>query len=178
MIGSGRSALYLGRGPGWRLLLDDQFSGGTRSLLPIQLSLEDRQGGMLGYHNSALAGAYRNIARTEARWAGASLIRGADVGFAGFGQLGSIWAGDAPYGRTATRGSVGISIIAAYPTGSKRLYRVDVGIPLVRGGDGGGKLEVRFTTEDRTLIFWREPDDVSRARTGTVPTSLFAFPTR
>jgi hypothetical protein len=178
VIGSGRSAVYLGRGPGWVLLLDDQFSGGTRSLLPIQLALGDRQGGMLGYHNAALAGAYRNIARTEARWAGAALIRGADVGFAGFGQLGSIWAGDAPYGRTATRGTVGVGIIAAYPSGSKRLYRVDFGIPLVRGGEGGGKFEVRFSSEDRTQVFWREPDDVSRARTGTVPTSLFAFPTR
>lgn len=178
VIGSGRSSLYLGRGPGWILLLDDQFSGGTRSLLPLQLALGDRQGGMLGYYNSALAGAYRNIARTEARWSGAALVHGADVGLAAFGQVGSIWAGDAPYGRNATRGSVGISILAAYPTGSKRLYRADLGIPLVRSGEGGGKIEVRFSSEDRTQFYWREPDDVSRARTGTVPTSLFAFPTR
>jgi hypothetical protein len=178
VIGSGRSALYIGRGPGWVVIVDDQFSGGTRSLLPLQLSLGDRQGGMLGYHETALAGAYRNIARADTRWSGTALVRGADVGLAAFGQLGSIWAGDAPYGRTATRGTVGISVLAAYPTGSKRLYRVDFGIPLVRGGEGGGKLEVRFTSEDRTQLFWREPDDVSRARTGTVPTSLFAFPTR
>jgi hypothetical protein len=161
IIGSARSALYLGRGPGWMLTVDDQFSGGTRSLLPLPL-----------------AGAYRNIGRAEMRWSGAALVRGADVGFAGFGQLGSIWAGDAPYGTTATRGTVGISILAAYPTGSKRLYRADVGIPLVRGGDGGGKIEVRFSSEDRTQLFWREPDDVSRARTGTVPANLFAFPVR
>jgi hemolysin activation/secretion protein len=133
---------------------------------------------MLGYHESVFAGAYRNIARTEARWSGASLVRGADVGFAAFGQVGSVWAGDAPYGRTATRGSVGIGVLAAYPTGSKRTYRVDVGIPLVRSGEGGGKIEVRFSSEDRTQLFWREPRDVSRARTGTVPTDLFAFPTR
>ena len=177
VIGSGRSALYLGRGPGWVILLDDQLSGGTRSLLPLQLALGDRQGGMLGYRSSALAGAYRNIARSEARWSGAALVRGADVGFAAFGQVGSIWAGDAPYGRTATRGTVGISILAAYPTGSKRLYRADFGIPLAHRGEGG-KIEVRFSSEDRTQVFWREPDDVSRARTGTVPTSLFAFPTR
>jgi hypothetical protein len=178
VIGSGRSAVYLGRGPGWVLVMDDQFSGGTRSKLPLQLALGDRQGGMLGYHESALAGAYRNIGRTEARWTGAALVHGADVGFAAFGQAGSIWAGDAPYGRTATRGTVGFSVLAAYPTGSKRLYRADFGIPLVRGGEGGGKIEVRFSSEDRTQLFWREPDDVSRARTGTVPTSLFAFPTR
>src|SRR5207302_7686191 len=130
VIGSGRSALYLGQGPGWLFVLDDQFSGGTRSLLPLQLALGDRQGGMLGYHESALAGAYRNILRTDVRWSGAALVRGADVGFATFGQVGSVWAGDAPYGTTATRTSVGISILAAYPTGSKRVYRVDFGIPL------------------------------------------------
>jgi hypothetical protein len=89
-----------------------------------------------------------------------------------------VWAGDAPYGRTATRSTLGLGILAAYPTGSKRLYRVDVGFPLTRSGDGAGKLEVRFSTEDRTLVFWREPDDVTRARTGTVPTDLFAFPVR
>jgi hypothetical protein len=178
VIGSGRSALYLGRGPGWVGVIEDQLSGGTRSLLPLQLALGDRQGGILGYHDASLAGAYRNVARGELRWTGAQLVRSADVAFAAFGQAGSIWAGDAPYGRTASRGTVGVSLLAAYPTGSKRMYRVDVGIPLTRGGDGGGKLEVRFASEDRTQLFWREPDDVSRARTGTVPTSLFAFPSR
>ena len=178
VIGSGRSALYVGRGPGWVFITDDQFSGGTRSLLPLQLALGDRQGGILGYRESALAGAYRNVARAERRWTGAALVRNADVGVSTFSQVGSIWAGDAPYGRTATRTSVGISLLAAYPTGSKRLYRADVGIPLTRSGEGGGKIEVRFSSEDRTQLFWREPDDVSRARTGTVPTSLFAFPAR
>lgn len=178
VIGSGRSAIYMGRGPGWLLMAEDQYSGGTRSLLPLQLALGDRQGGILGYRESSLAGAQRNVLRTEARWSGAALVRNADVGFAAFSQVGTIWAGDAPYGQSATRTTVGISVLAAYPTGSKRLYRADLGIPLTRRGEGGGKIEVRFTSEDRTQIFWREPDDVSRARTGTVPTSLFAFPAR
>lgn len=177
VIGSGRSAIYMGRGPGWLFMAEDQYSGGSRSLLPLQLALGDRQGGILGYRESALAGAQRNVLRTEARWSGAALVRNADVGFAAFSQVGTIWAGDAPYGQSATRTTVGISLLAAYPTGSKRLYRADVGIPLARRGEGG-KIEVRFTSEDRSQIFWREPDDVSRARTGTVPTSLFAFPTR
>ena len=178
VIGSGRSAFYMGRGPGWVFILDDQYSGGTRSVLPLQLALGDRQGGILGYRESALAGAQRNVVKTEVRWTGAALVRNADVGFATFSQVGSIWAGDAPYGSTATRSTVGVSVLAAYPTGSKRLYRADVGFPLTRTGTGGGSIEVRFSSEDRTQLFWREPDDVSRARTGTVPTSLFAFPAR
>ena len=178
VIGSGRTAFYLGRGPGWLFIAEDRYSGGTRSLLPLQLALGDRQGGILGYGSSALAGAYRNVAHSELRWTGKALMRNADVGFATFGQVGSIWAGDAPYGRTATRGTVGVSLLAAYPTGSKRLYRADLGIPLTRSGEGGGRIELRFSGEDRTQLFWREPDDVTRARTGSVPTSLFAFPAR
>ncbi|HET9013393.1 MAG TPA: hypothetical protein VFN38_16330 [Gemmatimonadaceae bacterium] len=178
VIGSGRGALYMGRGPGWVVIAEDQYSGGSRSLLPLQLALGDRQGGILGYRESSLAGAQRNVVRTELRWSGAALVRNADVGFATFSQVGTIWAGDAPYGQSATRTTVGISVLAAYPTGSKRLYRADLGIPLTRRGEGSGKIEVRFTSEDRTQLFWREPDDVSRARTGAVPTSLFAFPTR
>jgi hypothetical protein len=178
VIGSGRTAVYVGRGPGWVFVAEDQYSGGTRSLLPLQLALGDRQGGILGYRDSPLAGAHRNVVRTEVRWTGAALVRNADLAFATFSQVGSIWAGDAPYGRTATRSSAGISILAAYPTGSKRLYRADFGFPLTHRGEGGAGIEVRFTSEDRTQLFWREPDDVSRARTGTVPTSLFAFPTR
>jgi hypothetical protein len=55
---------------------------------------------------------------------------------------------------------------------------VDVGIPVQRTGARGGRIDVRFTTEDRTLRFWREPDDVLRARTGGLPSAMFAFPTR
>lgn len=177
VIGSGRTALYVGRGPGWVFLADDQLSGGTRSFLPLQLALGDRQGGMLGYANSEIAGSSRNVARAELRWAGAALLRNADLGVATFSQVGTVWAGDAPYGVNATRANVGIGILAAYPTGSKRVYRADVGFPIGRRGEGAG-IEIRFSSEDRTLTFWREPDDVARARTGTVPTALFAFPAR
>ena len=178
VVGSGRAAVYAGRGPGWMLVAEDQYTGGTRSLLPLQLAIGDRQGGILGYHDLDLAGAHRNVVKTELRWTGKALVRNADLGFAAFNQIGSVWAGDAPYGSTGTRASLGFSVMAAYPTGSKHTYRVDVGFPVTRRGEEGAGIEVRFTSADRTVVFWREPDDVSRARTGTVPTSLFAFPTR
>jgi hypothetical protein len=178
LIGSSRTALYLGGGPGFLFVLDDRFAGGRRALLPFQLALGDRQGGILGYNASQLVGAYRNVARADLRWSKPALVRNADVGFATFTQVGSIWAGDAPYGSTTTRTSAGVSILAAYPTGSKRLYRVDVGIPLVRGGSGGGKIEVRFSSEDNTLQFWREPDDVLRSRIGGLPSAMFSLPVR
>ncbi|MFI5257301.1 MAG: hypothetical protein ACHQRK_08575 [Gemmatimonadales bacterium] len=175
VIGSGRTALYLG-GAGFVFLAEDRYSGGSASRLPLQLALGDRQGGILGYHNTALAGARRNVAHTEVRWSAASLVAGADVGIAPFAETGTVWAGDAPYGVDATRSTIGFSILAAYPTRSKRLYRADIGFPLSRGNGAG--IEVRFSSEDRTAAFWHEPDDLSRSRTGPVPASLFAWQAR
>jgi hypothetical protein len=178
LVGSTRTALYLGGGPGTVLILSDELSGGFRSRLPLQLTLGDRLGGVRGYRASGLAGARRNVARAEIRRSVSGLVRGADVGLAGFGELGTLWAGDAPYGWTGSRGSLGLSLLAAYPARSKRLYRADLAIPLTMAGGGGGRIELRFSSEDRTTRFWDEPQDVARARTGAVPSTLFAWPTR
>jgi hypothetical protein len=176
MIGSGRAALYFVPSRGMLVLLEDRYSTGMDSRLPLQLDLGDHRGGILGYRSASLAGARRNAARIELRASRTALVRNADLGIGTFGEVGSIWAGDAPYGRTATRSTVGFSLLAAYPTRSKRLYRADVGIPLRRGGEGGGKIEVRFSSEDRSSLFWREPHDIERARTGPVPSTLFVVP--
>lgn len=174
-VGSARADFYLGH-TGSVLVVQDRYAGASRSLLPAQFWIGDRQGGMLGYHNSALAGSRRNVLHTEWRVSRSSLIRGADLGVAPFAEVGSVWHGDAPYGVTATRSTLGASLLAAYPTKSKRLYRVDFGFPLT-GGKGAG-FEIRFSSEDRNTEFWQEPDDVQRARTGSVPVSLFAWQTR
>ena len=178
LIGSSRTALYWGSAPGAVMVVSSELSGGTMSRLPLQLSFRDQNGGLIGYRASALAGAVRNVVRAEVRTSAASLIRSADFGVAAFSQVGTLWAGDAPYGVNATRASVGVSVLAAYPTHSKRLYRADIGIPLTRSGSGAGRIEVRFSSFDRTQSFWTEPDDVSRARTGTEPRRLFAWPSQ
>ena len=178
MIGSARSAFYWGSAPGMVLVVDNELSAGWRSRLPLQLTFRDRDGGLIGYRNSALAGAQRNVTHAELRWSAASLVRRADVGVAAFGEVGQLWKGDVPYGVTATRASVGVSLLAAYPSHAKRLYRADLAIPLTRSGSGAGRVEVRFSSVDRTQGFWREPVDVTRARTGTEPSRLFAWPTR
>jgi hypothetical protein len=177
VVGSTRTALYVG-GSGMVLILSDEFSGGVRSRLPLQLTLSDRAGGVRGYRTSGVAGSRRNVARAEARWSRPAAVFRADVGVGAFSELGSLWAGDAPYGWTGSRGSIGVSLLAAYPTRSKRLYRADLAIPLTRRGEGGGRIEVRFSSEDRTSRFWEEPNDVARARTGAVPSTLFAWPAR
>ena len=177
MIGSGRAALYLKGAPGMLVLLDDRYSLGVNARLPLQLDLGDRVGGILGYRTASLAGARRNALRSEVRFSREALIHNADLGFAAFGENGRVWAGDVPYGVNATRSTLGFSLLGAYPTRSKRLYRVDVGFPLSRGGTGRGGIEVRFSSEDRSGAFWTEPDDVARARTGPVASTLFITPT-
>jgi hypothetical protein len=178
IVGSTRTALYLGEGPGTVLILSDELSGGFKSRLPLQLTFADRLGGLQGYRASGVAGERRNVARAEVRVSRRSVIRSADVGVAVFGEAGTLVAGDAPYGWTGSRYSAGLSLLAAYPSRSKRMYRIDLAIPFTRGGEGGGKIELRFGSEDRTTRFWEEPADVTRARTGEVPSNLFAWPTR
>jgi len=178
VVGSMRTALYLGEGPGTVLIVSDELSGGLRSRLPLQLTFSDRRGGVRGYRSSGLAGERRNVARAEVRYSRARVVRGVDVGVAGFTDVGTLLAGDAAYGWTGSRYTAGLSLLAAYPSGSKRLYRVDLAIPLTRSGEGGGRIEVRFHSEDRTTRFWEEPWDVARARTGELPSTLFAWPTR
>ena len=178
IIGSTRSAIYWGQGPGTVFILSDEYSTGINSVLPLQLTFSDPTGGVIGYHRTGLAGARRNVVRTELRQSWAKALRGADLGVAVFGQAGTLWSGDVPYGWTGSRGSVGLSLLGAYPTRSKRVYRVDMGFPLTRGGAGGGRFEIRFSSEDRTSRFWEEPADVAQARTGSNPATLFAWPTR
>ncbi len=177
-IGSARTAFYWGSAPGTVFVLDNELSVGWRSRLPLQLSFRDPVGGLSGYRNSGLAGEERNITRAELRWSAASMIRKADIGFAAFSEVGQLRAGDVPYGVTTSRANVGVSLLAAYPSHAKRLYRADLTIPLTRGGQGAGRIEVRFSSADRTQGFWNEPSDVGRARTGTEPNRLFAWPTR
>ena len=176
VIGSARSSLYMGSAPGMVFVVSDELSGGANSRLPLQLTFRDPDGGLMGYRNSGLAGERRNVIRGEMRLSAESLVRRADVGVAAFGEAGTLWAGNAPYGVNATRASVGVSILAAYPTRSKRMYRADLAIPLTRGANGGGSVEVRFSSADRTQGFWTGPSDVARARTGTEPSRLFAWP--
>ena len=178
VVGSARTALYLGKGPGLMLEVSDELSGGWRPRLPLQLTLSDRLGGIKAYQSSGVAGERRNVVRTELRYSRTNVFRSADMGVAAFSEAGTLAAGDVPYGWSGTRFNAGLSLLAAYPSRSKRIYRVDFAFPFTRGGVGGGKFEIRFGSEDRTTRFWEEPHDVARSRTGEVPAQLFAWPAR
>ncbi len=177
LVASGRLAWYRRHGARQLLVVSDEFSGGTRARLPLQLTLGEREGGLRGHRGSLLAGAWRNVLRVEDRWVRRTPVRNVDVGAAVFVEAGTLWAGSAPYGEDVPfRGSGGLSLLAAYPSGSKRVLRLDVAVPT--GRDGNRRLEVRATASNVAGVFWREPADVTRARTGPVPSSLFTWPVR
>jgi hypothetical protein len=176
-IGSGRAAWYVKPARSLLFTLSDEFSVARDARLPTQINFADRLGGLRGYAASRLAGAERNVVRAEARWAHPALIKRSDMGLALFADVGHLWAGDVPFGQTVSARSVGVSLLGAYPTNSKRIYRLDLAFPLTNVGGRGG-LELRFNVTDPTSAFWREPNDVTRSRLAPVPSSLFAWPAR
>ena len=142
---------------------------------PLQLSFRDAEGGLPGFVGSTWSGGQRAVARVEERSVIKPLGSRADFAVAVFADAGKLWAGDVPYGQTTTiHSSAGISILAAYPSGGKRTYRVDLAFPL-NPQVGGSRLEVRLSSNDRTRLLWIEPRDVAGARTGAVPVSLMKW---
>lgn len=143
-----------------------------RMPLPTQLTMRDVDGGLIAYGGSKRAGGRRVAVRVEERWLLTSPVTRADVALGVFGDAGRLWAGDVPYGAASPLlASVGVSLFGAYPSGGKRLYRVDIGVPLVRERGASG-LVIVLSASDRTRLRWPEPRDVSRARVETGPATL------
>lgn len=134
---------------------------------------------MRGFHNSDLGGARRAVARFEDRYDAGHLSSVASYGFAGFVDVGKLWAGDVPFGHTSQLAvGAGVSLLAALPPHSRRLWRIDLAYP-IRGDIPLGKKrgwEVRFSNRDFTRFFRSEPRDVSSSRERSVPSSVFNWP--
>lgn len=129
-----------------------------------QLTMRDPDEGLLGYAESRRAGGRRASVRIEQRRLLTSRRASADLAIGVFADAGQLWAGDVPFGADSpVLGSVGVSLFGAYPSGGKRLYRVDIGVP-VRRGPGETGVVVRFTARDRIRERWPEAGDVRRAR--------------
>ena len=175
ILGSGRAASYLKVTSRHTLITSFEYSGGWRHRTPFQLRLGDAQGGVRGYGDSRVVGHQRGVVRVEERWAWRSMGRAADVGWALFGDAGKMWAGDVPYGiDTPIRYGVGVGLLAALPARSRRLWRLDLAVPLTADEYAGW--EIRLSSNDLTRVFWREPRDVARSRERFVPASIFNWP--
>ena len=124
IVGSTRTALYVGQGPGTVLIVSDEYSGGYQFASSRSSSRSTIRGGSarLPLYGAGRVAAKRRPERAATeqgeRHAGSGprCRRCSD-------RPGTLWSGDAPYGWTGSRGSVGLSLLGAYPTRSKRVYR-------------------------------------------------------
>ena len=174
MIGSGRLAWYVKPSAAYILIASGEFSGGRHERFPFQLRLGDSDGGVRGYRASTVAGGVRTIARLEARRSIGQLTRRVALGLASFTDGGRVWAGDAPFGVDSRfKVGVGVGLLAAIPPQSRQLWRLDVVVPV--SADAHARWEVRLTSS-RAHDFWREPNDVTRARAGAAPSTIFTWP--
>ena len=175
ILGSGRAANYLKLWRTHTLITAFEYSGGWEHRTPFQLGLGDRDGGVRGYRESRVTGNQRGVVRIEDRMNWRPIGRAADVGFALFGDMGKMWAGDVPFGvDTPIRYGIGMGVLAALPARSRRLWRLDFALPLSHDEYAGW--EIRLTSSDMTRVFWREPGDVARSRERFVPANIFSWP--
>jgi len=152
-----------------------EYSAGRDQWLPFQLALGDPRGGLRGYEDAEVGGAARLVGRLEERWRIGNIRGTGDMGVALFGEVGKVWAGDAPYGRaTNLVPSVGVAVLAAVPPRSRRTWRLDVAFPLHH--TPGAQWGMRLTNEDRTRAFWNEPNDVRRNRERSGLVTAFVVP--
>jgi hypothetical protein len=174
-VASGRAAWYIRNGGGSTTILSVEGAGGWRMRLPFQLLLGDHDSGIRGFGRQHVFGARRVVARGEHRWAFANVLQRADLGLAGFVDVGRLWSGDAPYGRAVPfAASVGVSLLGAAPSGAQRMARVDIALPVA--GPARHRVELRLAFRNWTNPFWREPGDVRLARGAAVPARIFSWP--
>ncbi len=175
VIATGRLTHYLQFTPRHQNQTALEFSGAYRQRTPLQLLLGVPEGGVRGYENSDHAGGERLVARTEERYVLGNALGLADAGVAVFGDLGKQWAGDVPFGvTTALKASLGVSLLAAVPPKSARVWRADLSFPL--SGGANARWTLTFTNTDRTAFVFRNARDVAEGREVTVPSSIFAWP--
>lgn len=152
-----------------------EWAGGYQQRTPFQLLLGVPESGIRGYERSSFAGGQRLAARVEHRYTYGVVKKVADAGVAVFADAGRQWAGDVPFGvTTSIKSSLGVSLLAAVPARSARLWRADLAFPLNRGA--GASWTLRFTNADRTAFVFRDARDVASGRELTVPSSIFAWP--
>lgn len=175
-IYAGRIAAYFRPAVRQLSTLSLEWSAGRNMHSPFQLSFADRDGGLRGHVLSTTPGGTRAIVRAEQRLVIPSRFDVADIGVALFAEAGRLWSEPTVlYSQNSpTSGAVGISLLAAVPPKSRRMWRVDFAMPV--GTDPNKHFEIRLSNADRTRTFWREPNDVIFARERTTPPSLFNWP--
>ncbi|HEY9515415.1 MAG TPA: hypothetical protein VIQ74_06990 [Gemmatimonadaceae bacterium] len=175
VVGSTRLAWYYKPSDSGTWITDLELSGGWRQRTPFQLTIGDNRGGLRGYSGSRIAGARRVVMRLERRWVLGGFTRFDNIGIAAFGDAGKMWAGAVPFGvNSGVKASLGVSLLAAVPKQSRRLVRLDLAMPIVRTPHTGFRVRAGITAPMPGL--WREPSDVTRARSLALSSNVFTWP--
>jgi hypothetical protein len=176
---SGRAAAYWKPAPDHVIILEEEYGLGLRQRIPFQLGFADLRGGLVGYRLSQDAGGERSVTRLEEHWAFLQIRQLAQLGVGPFVAAGKLWAQDTPFGVTTPMTlSAGLSLFAAVPPRSRRMWRLDVGFPVTHEPHVNG-VEFRFTTQTfsyTSYTWYLEPFDIARAREPVVPASIFNYP--
>lgn len=176
LVASGRAAWYVQPTSRWTSELSVEGAGVWRPILPFQLELGERRGGVRGYARSYEGGGQRLLARLEHR-VDLARYRGtrAAIGAAAFTDVGKVWDGDAPFGvTTPVRAAGGIALLGAIPARSRRTLRAELAVPFDR--QTGARPEVRFSVREPVSAFWSEPPKMRWARLSAVPEQIFSWP--
>jgi hypothetical protein len=152
-----------------------EFSGAWNTSIPLQLQLGTNRVGVRGYEGSRTSGGRRAVARLEERLIFPGISKYLGFGGAGFVDIGKMWAGDVPFGRTVNpRVGAGVGLIFAVPRSSRQNLRIDVAAPLI--SDPGAHWGVNFTITSGRPRFWRGASDLSRARSAAQTPVVFGWP--
>lgn len=154
-------------------------AGGWSVRRPFQLSLGGRAG-VRGYREREFPGARRVVLTVEDRrsydWPAPQLF---DFGTSAILDVGRVWAGDVPFGRTsAWQASVGAGLRVGFPTGSRGVLRADLHLP-VTGPDAWTSPVFRVSLQEVVgLIRGFGDEEVIRSRRPGVGTDLLTEETR
>jgi hypothetical protein len=146
--------------------------GGWHTTTPYQILLAGPYG-VRGSGRSELPVGRRVLARVEHRYFAGTLFGTADLGLAGFVDLGRGYAGDAVFAtNTGTVAAAGGGLRLGLPSGSRRVWRLDLALP-VRRGRGA---ELRLGFGQQFGVTRAEAADIGRSRETISSASVFNFP--
>ena len=150
--------------------------GGWRTMVPFQLTMGNRAG-LRGLPAHAWPGERRVVGSLEHRaYLGWPYARLFDLGTAVFVDAGKMWAGGDAFGVSSPMEvSVGFGLRAAFPPGSRRTYRMDVGVPVTNGLSASNVVVTLGVGQAIGRVRGDDPQ-LRRSSRRALSASLFSFP--
>ena len=176
VVANGRLAWYYRPSRRRTRAISAEYQGAWDARRPYRVMLGNWNSGVRGYGGSRAAGARLAVLRVEERLSMGGMGSLVGLGGAAFTDIGKLWAGDVPFGRsTAVRPSVGAGLLVAVPRRSQGFWRADVAAPLARDAYAPS-WTLRISRALPYQSFLRESGDLARARSTRPSSMLVASP--